>query len=120
MRKVLIVDDEQEICLLLSILLKKLGIKSTIAHSLTQGLANYEPGEHELVFLDINLPDGNGLDIIPVLKSRDDEIKIVVISAYDIKIESDEAEGLGIYRFIGKPFTKKTIVQLVDKIDSEN
>lgn len=118
MKKALIVDDEEEICWLLKYQLRKMGIESAVAHSLSQGLASYENcAEVDVVFLDINLPDGNGLDIIPLLKDKNNTIKIIVISAYDSKFEVEKAYELGIYQFLGKPFSKNTISQLIGKIE---
>lgn len=114
--KALIVDDEKEICLLLGHQLKKLGVTSSQAHSLSEGLENFNPTEHDLVFLDINLPDGNGLDIIPSLKAKNEKIKIVVISAYDTKSEHKKAYELGIYQFLGKPFTNQMVAQIITDI----
>ena len=97
-----------------------MGIESTFAHTLTEGMAAYEPDEHDLVILDINLPDGNGLDFIPVLKKKKSDIKIVVVSAYDTKDEHKKAYKQGAYHFIGKPFDSKTISKLVDQLVPEH
>ncbi len=114
--KALIVDDEKEICMLLAYQLGKLGITSSKAHTISDGLESFDPQEHELVFLDINLPDGNGLDIIPMLKTKSPNIKIIVISAYDTKDEHRKAYELGIFQFLGKPFSKKMVAEIVESI----
>lgn len=118
--KALIVDDEKEICMLLSYQLNKFGITTTEAHSIADGLSAFDPNVHEIVFLDINLPDGNGLDIIPELKLKNEEVKVVVISAYDTKTEHRKAYEMGIYEFLGKPFTKQMIVEIVTNISNPN
>ncbi|TRX60490.1 response regulator [Fulvivirga sp. M361] len=117
--KALIVDDEKEICLLLSYQLEKLGIRSFKAHSLYEGLNMFNPDEHNIVFLDINLPDGNGLEIIPTLKAKNEHVKIVVISAYDTKSEHKKAFELGVFQFLGKPFSKKMIKEIIDSMDTD-
>lgn len=114
--KALIIDDEKDICLLLDYQLKKVGVTSLSAHSLSEGLKLFNPSEHSLVFLDINLPDGKGLDIIPDLKAQNEDINIVVISAYDIKSEERKAYEEGTFQFLGKPFTNKMVSDIVKEI----
>lgn len=118
--KALIVDDEKEICMLLAYQLNKLGIGTTKAHTLAEGLNAFKPQEHQLIFLDINLPDGNGLDIIPTLKLKNEAVKIIVISAYDTKIEHSRAYEMGAHQFLGKPFSKQMIVEIVTNITNSN
>ena len=60
--KILVIDDDHNICYMLSRLIEKEGYSCTEAHSLKQGLKEAEEGEYGLIFLDIYLPDGNGLN----------------------------------------------------------
>ncbi len=108
-QKALIVDDENEIGLLLGHKLTKEGIKNNYAPNLTDALALIKTELYDLVFLDINLPDGNGLDIIPNIKDRNPETKIIVISAYNIKEDKERAYELGADRFLGKPFSSSIL-----------
>ncbi|HNP18762.1 MAG TPA: response regulator [Fulvivirga sp.] len=112
----LIVDDEKEICFLLKYQLHKLGIESVLAHNLTDGLEKFSPAEHDMVFLDINLPDGNGLDAIPLLKKKKKDVNVIVISAYNTESEQNRASDLGADVFLGKPFNKLMITQLINNI----
>lgn len=108
-RKALIVDDENEIGLLLGHKLTKQGISNNYAANLTDALELIKTDVYDLIFLDINLPDGNGLDIIPDIKTRNAETKIVVISAYNIKEDKERAYELGADRFLGKPFSSSVL-----------
>lgn len=108
-QKALIVDDENEIGLLLGHKLTKEGIENNYAPNLTDALALIKTELYDLIFLDINLPDGNGLDIIPNIKDRNPETKIIVISAYNIKEDKERAYELGADRFLGKPFSSSIL-----------
>lgn len=114
--KLLIVDDEQEICLLLRQLLKKLDVEADIAHTISTGMETFSTYRYDVVFLDINLPDGSGLDLIPRLKAANPNVKIIVISAYTSKTEVKNAVNMGIYQFVGKPFSKNTISAIIQNI----
>ncbi len=112
----LIVDDEKEICFLLKYQLRKLGIESELAHNLADGLEKFSSEDHDLVFLDINLPDGNGLEAIPLLKRKKENVKVIVISAYNTESERNKASDLGADVFLGKPFNKLMITQVINNI----
>jgi len=114
--RILIVDDEQEICLLLRQLLKKMGVDAEVAHTISGGLETFSTYHYDVVFLDINLPDGSGLDLIPKLKAVNPDTKIIVISAYTSKTEVKKAVDMGIYQFVGKPFSKNTISVIIQNI----
>lgn len=81
---VLIVDDEKDICFLLATLLRQLGYTAEYAHSLKEGVAKLSRQEaFDIVFLDLNLPDGLGYKIIPKIKQFNQDTKVVMISAHD-------------------------------------
>lgn len=115
--KALIVDDEEEICFLIGHQLKKMGYESSQAHSLIDGIEQFDPAEHHLVFLDVHLPDGSGLDIIPILKAKNKRVKIIVISAHDSQCEHKKALELGASRFLGKPFSNKRIIDIMQDLN---
>lgn len=109
----LIIDDEEEIGILLGYQLKKLGIKNSYAPDLNKGKKLYQNEDFNMVFLDINLPDGNGLDIIPELKEKNKDVRIVVISAYNVEEDQKRAFKLGADHFMGKPFNSQQIQEVV-------
>ena len=65
MARTLIIDDDPLFCDLLSNMSRELGNEPLTAGSLQEGLAKKKQGPFEVVLLDVNLPDGNGLDYYP-------------------------------------------------------
>lgn len=114
MRKILIIDDEEEICALLSGMLRKQGYEVAAELTVKGGYNTFAEEEFDLVFLDLNLPDGNGFDLIPRLKEIKPDIKIFVISAYDGQAEREKALSSGASGFIGKPFSRASINQALE------
>ena len=108
-RKVLIIDDEKDICVLLSGILKILGMKATFSTSLTEGIQRITNENFELVFLDINLPDGSGIETLPRIKTLNPELNVIMISAYDGENERRQAREKGALDFISKPLSTKKI-----------
>lgn len=114
-KRVLIIDDEADICLLLSGLLRRLGYQPTCANFLEEGKRYISAQKFDAVFLDLNLPDGIGFDLLPILKGGEDT-KIIMISAFDGVAERKRAADGGADYFMGKPFTRKTVEQALESI----
>lgn len=109
MQRVLLIDDETEICFLLSNVIKRAGGECDMAHSLEEGRARLSSGEYGAIFLDIHLPDGLGYDLIPEVRSHQPEARVIAISAVDN--ERFNATERGADLFIPKPFDKQSILQ---------
>lgn len=114
--KAIIIDDELEICMLLTATLKGYGIKAFFALTLAEGYAKIDHENPLLVFLDINLPDGSGLDGLEHIVKKHPHTKVVMISAYDTDKERNVAKNNGAYDFIGKPFSAEKVYKIVDTL----
>src|SRR5690242_12900468 len=101
---VLIVDDEPDICFLLSNMLRQ-RFNTVMANTLTDGLLKLRQFSPSLLFLDIHLPDGSGLDIIKGAKRDFPQLKIIMMSAYDGPKEKNKAMEEGADIFISKPLS---------------
>ncbi len=108
-KRVLIVDDETDICLLLSGLLRRLGYQPTCAHFIEEGRQCLHTQQFSAVFLDLNLPDGLGFDLLPIIKEDQVAARVIMISAFDGQAERRRATEQGADYFIGKPFTRRSV-----------
>jgi len=111
----LIVDDEVEICLLLTSMLRRLGFNAEYAHDVKSASKRIQQNNFKTVFVDLNLPDGNGFDLFPEIKNQDDNVKIIVISAYDN--EKDRSLENGADYFISKPFSRDTVFKALESLE---
>lgn len=114
---VLVVDDEVEICMLLSGMLKKKGCSVDCAHSLKDARELLQRTKYKLIFLDLNLPDGLGFRLIKDTSSSQEEVKIVIISAYDGNVERKRADSEGVDYFLPKPFNRAAVFDVLEHID---
>lgn len=108
-KKILILDDEKEICFLLSALLRQMGHYPDQAYTINQAMNKFQQNIYDLVFLDLNLPDGLGHHLVPEIKRHNPLSKIIMISAHDGMLKQLEAEINDIDFYIYKPFNRKTI-----------
>lgn len=116
--KALIIDDETDICYLLSTLLRQKRLETTYVNNLsdaTKALAEEVP---EIVFLDNHLPDGQGMNFISHIKQHHPTAKIVMITAHDTPADRSKALSVGADFFIGKPFSRDMIYKTVDQLAS--
>ena len=117
---VLIVDDEPDICFLLGNMLRQKNFNTVIANTLNDGLDKLRQFVPSLLFLDIHLPDGSGLDIIRSVKKDFPSLKIIMMSAYDGAKERRRAIEEGADIFISKPLSRELITQSVEKVLQKN
>lgn len=105
----LIIDDEIDICYLLSGILKQKNCYTNYVNNLAEATIELQNNSPLIVFLDNHLPDGLGINFVDHIKVNYPQIKIVMITAYDTTSDRQEAIKKGVDIFIGKPFTKDEI-----------
>jgi two-component system, OmpR family, response regulator len=114
--KALIVDDEVDICFLLSGILRQQQLKPSFVNSLSAAKASLAADMPSILFLDNHLPDGFGLDFISYVRLHHPDVKIVMITAHDGLAERKKAQTEGADLFISKPFTREVIDYAVKKL----
>jgi len=114
-KKVLIIDDESDLCEIVRIMLTKDNYTVECAYNLEE--ASHKLLQNpEIILLDNNLPDGTGLDM---LERHPDLLKnclVIMITADFRHSTSQRATAIGLQHFVLKPFTLNTIREMVRKI----
>jgi DNA-binding response OmpR family regulator len=112
---ILIIDDEPEIVSLLTRVLKKQGFVVHSAHTLGEGWKSLTMVHPDIIFLDINLPDGNGLNKLSEIKQTYPSVKVVMISAFDMEEYRKIATDNGAFTFLSKPFNLNQVSELIQQ-----
>jgi len=102
--RILIVDDDGGVRELLNLLLEDRGYELTSVDNATDALEHLRLHDVDLMLLDKNLPDMNGLDLLRRLTSIDRRPTVIVMSAHASFAAADEAMKLGVADFLVKPF----------------
>jgi two-component system, OmpR family, response regulator len=105
LKKVLIIEDEGDMCLLLNIMLNGKEMELDHVKNLTAAEEYLQNEKPSVVILDNKLPDGFGIDYIAQIKKHYPSIKIIMISGYD-GAAKDVALENGADIYLEKPFTK--------------
>ncbi|MBI5576060.1 MAG: response regulator [Deltaproteobacteria bacterium] len=114
--KVLIVDDNQLLCWGLGKTLSKRGIIHHAVENGTDALSEIRSAFYDLVFLDIKLPDANGLDLLPVIRGISPGTKVVVISSNGSESNVRRAMAAGAVRFMEKPYTCEELAEALEAV----
>ncbi len=116
MKKILVVDDDKSIRLVLSTALTRSGflVKTSATTAGFWSLLNDD--EFDVMITDVGLPDGDTLDVLPKIQTLNPKMKIIVISAKSTLITAVRAEKKGAFYYFPKPFDLDELIGLVNKI----
>jgi two-component system, OmpR family, response regulator len=113
----LIIDDEYDICFLLSRILRTTNLSVQFVNSLEDGKTSLETSTPGILFLDNHLPDGYGIDFISYVKEKYPSIKVVMVTAHDTNEDRQKALQKGADVFIPKPFSAAQIKAAIEKVN---
>jgi len=112
---ILVVDDDGDIREVLGDRLQSLGYLVFAAETAKMGLELLERQNPQLVLLDIEMPDMNGIDMLREIRRREHDVTVVMITAYGTIERAVEAMKEGAYDFIPKPFEPDHVALIVGK-----
>jgi len=109
MANILIIDDHDMICKMLCEHLSNIGHETEFALTLGAGLDLLSSGAFDVVFLDVRLPDGNGLDALPTIQEKSDPPEVIIITGEGEPDGAELAINSGAWDYIEKPISIKDI-----------
>lgn len=109
----LIVDDEPDILELLSITLGRMRIDTREANNIAQARQWLDEQQFDLCLTDLRLPDGDGIDLVRYIQSRNAQMPVAVISAHGNMQTAIEAMKAGAFDFVSKPIDLKNLRELI-------
>ena len=115
-KNILIIDDEKDLCQLLGDTLSSHGYNVESANTRREAMSSLKSRSPDLVFLDLKLPDGDGLRLLSCIKKINPSTAVNIISAYGTEEVRDKARKLGAYGFIDKPFSEETILRNIREL----
>ena len=122
MARILVVDDEPEVLLLLTDILESDGYEVIRATNGAEGLKEFQRGDIDLIVTDIIMPDKEGLESIMDYKQLNPDVKIIAISG-GARIGPHTylkmAEKFGARRVFSKPFRNKELLDAVEQLLAE-
>lgn len=117
MKKILLIDDEEDMDWLLKKILNEAGYDVLTATTGKEGIEifNMVFKEIDVVILDLKLPDMNGWDVLDNIRFSNPLIKVITITAFGTPEARKIAEEKEIYRFVDKPFKVEDMLKIVEE-----
>lgn len=114
--KILIVDDEPDMLKLLSMILReKTPYEVTTTNNPVEAVELAKNEKFDLVITDLKMPGLDGLQLLEEVKKRDEDVPVIIITAYGTIDAATEAIEKGGFDFITKPFKKEQILFTIEK-----
>src|ERR1044072_2195378 len=117
--RILAVDDEPSIGDALRFILSELGHRVDVAKSIGEAKELLKGSPYDLVFTDLRLPDGSGIDLLSLIKSDTPNTEVMVMTAHGSLDITIEAIKRGAFYYLEKPFTPHQVTTLVARADRD-
>jgi two-component system, NtrC family, response regulator HydG len=116
MKKILVIDDDVDICLLLSKFLTRNGYEVSTTYTGGKALDSLKKGEkYDLVFSDFRLGDMDGLEVLTKIKEMNPALPVIIITGYsDIKV-AVKVIKMGAFDYVTKPLLPEEILHTIKK-----
>jgi len=115
MAKILIIDDEEMMCATLSTLVERKKHTATSAMTLKAGVDLAGREDFDLVFLDVRMPDGNGLDALPAIQASPSTPEVIIMTGFGDPNGAELAIKSGAWDYIEKGFSIKEITLSLER-----
>jgi len=110
MANILIIDDDKKTCDALSFAIRGLGHRPTCVYTLKDGIREALSNPVDVIFLDVRMPDGNGLEVLPLIRDSHNSPEIIIITPMGNPDGAELAIRSGAWGYIEKPPTLKEIM----------
>ena len=117
--RVLIVDDDRDICRMLAELIEREGFKAIMANDGEPALKSISDASPDLMLLDMRMPNMDGSAVLAHAKELDPDLPVVIITAFGEIHGAVEAIRAGAYDYLTKPFEHGDVIRVVHRALSE-
>ncbi len=115
MRKILLIDDDEDFCQVLRMALAKKGYAVESTSSGSDGIEKLARIRPACVLLDLNLWDTNGLDVLEQIKTRDKNLPVIMLTGHETVSSAVQAMKKGAFHYMPKPIDSEELDVLLEK-----
>ncbi len=112
--KILVVDDEVQICKLINAFLSRQGHEVVTANNGKDAIAKFNAARPHIIFLDIKLPALSGMDVLREIKKIDKQVVVIILSAFGDMETVDTALELGANGYLQKPVELTRLMEIIN------
>ncbi|WP_027192847.1 sigma-54-dependent transcriptional regulator [Megalodesulfovibrio gigas] len=115
MAVILVIDDDEQICETMQRMVARAGHQGLAAPTLAKGLATLRTAPVDIVFLDVRLPDGNGLDALPSILDAPSRPEVIVLTGQGTADGAATAIHGGVWDYLVKPMSLQETLQRLER-----
>lgn len=115
MASVLVIDDDDLLCRTVSKMLARSGHDTVTAVTMDEGLRKALSGAFDVVLLDVRMPDGSGLDLLPRIQQAASSPEVIIITGFGDPDGAELAIRSGAWDYIQKPFSMDAVTLYIDR-----
>ncbi len=113
--RLLLIDDDINLCKVVGYQLEKQGFQVSIAHSGREGLKLFQSRPFDIVLTDVQMPDLSGIDVLKQIREKNDQVIVIIITAYGSLDSAIKACQLGADDYLTKPFSQEQLRFVIGK-----
>jgi DNA-binding response OmpR family regulator len=116
--KILVVEDTEILRKVIQITLSSLGYEVDIAINGSEAIRLFEKNDYDIVFMDLGLPDLNGVEVVKELRRIEgvkNPVPIIALTAHCTELDKELGLTAGIQEFVSKPLTKEIAQVIISK-----
>ena len=114
---ILVIDDRDEVCSILTRLLTIEGHQVKSARNGQEGLALAREDNPDLVFVDLSLPDISGWEVVQTIKQANDQTKVVLMTGWAPQLTEAEVSEHGVDLLLSKPFNFNDVLNALNLLN---
>jgi len=114
--KVLVVDDDPNVCKTVGLILKDHGYHVDAYTQAREALMASRRQAYDMALIDLKMPDMDGTELIRKIREEDDHIGIIIMTAYPDVDSAAETMRLGSRDYISKPFREEQLLEAADRL----
>lgn len=113
---ILIVDDDRDLADAIGEALEMVGHNTTVAYSGTEAIERYCGRSFDLTFMDVKLPDINGVETLLAIREMDSSARVIMMTGYRIEQLLAQATDNGAIKVLRKPFAMEEVITSIDEV----
>jgi DNA-binding response OmpR family regulator len=117
--RILVIDDEPNLLRTLSLILQRSGYEVTSASTAEEARNAIKECDYNLIFLDLKMPDINGLDLLPEIREENPDAPVLILTAHATLESAIEAVRKGARDYLLKPYDPEQIIERVGELLNE-
>lgn len=114
MSKILIIEDDVALCNILKRFLEKNKFEVDVSYSVSEGNSKLKKSSFDIVFTDLRLPDGDGIEVLSYVKNNFPETQVVLMTSYAEVQTAVKAMKKGAFDYISKPFNPDEVLSVIN------